>query len=161
MNCKSLMRNTVAMLAVGAVGVLTAGAVTAHAQDLQMLAASPPAQVSTDEITPTTRLILHDVNVRGASMKIDRNSRPVLDYAVRLLRQNPSEVVYVSGQESTMPRQAQAVARYLRQHGIASNRVVVQNVVATASETAGSNSAAGEGVVVLNLSAPGCANCAS
>jgi outer membrane protein OmpA-like peptidoglycan-associated protein len=160
MTCKSVMLNAVAMLVAGTVGVLTAGAITAHAQDLRVLAASPPAQVSTGEITPTTRLILHDVNVRGTSLRIDPSSRPVLDYAVRLLRQNPSEVVYVSGQEGTMPRQAQAVARYLRQHGIASNRVVVQNVVAATSETASSNTA-GEGVVVLNLSAPACANCAS
>jgi outer membrane protein OmpA-like peptidoglycan-associated protein len=158
MSCKSVILNAIAILVVGALSLMAAGPVTVHAQELQVLGASPAPQES--EAAAGQRLILHDVTLRGSSLSIAPNSRPVLDYAVVLLRKDPSSLVYVSGQgePETVQRQAQAVARYLRQHGIAANRVVLENSAAKAPEMAKSGN---RGVVVLNVGAPACASCPS
>jgi outer membrane protein OmpA-like peptidoglycan-associated protein len=161
MSCKSIWRNTVAMLAVAACAVLFANSTPASAQQFQVLGASPAAADSSPEVTSSKRLILHDVKVRGAS--VDPSSRPVLDYAAALLRQDPQTIVNVSGQgdRATVRRQARAVARYLEQHGIAANRLVVQDTPIASPGTPASNALANPGVIVLNLTGPGCATCPS
>jgi outer membrane protein OmpA-like peptidoglycan-associated protein len=161
MTCKSVIRNALTILMVGSLGFMAAGPVAAHAQELQLLGASPAAQETGAETTPGQRLILHDVTLRGSSLSIEPDSRPVLDYAVQLLRENPTTLIYVSGQgePAAVQRQAKAVARYLRHHGVAANRVVLETSIASASQTANGSDA--NGVVVLNLGAPSCASCPS
>ncbi len=68
------------------------------------------------------------------SAKIQKKSAPVLDRAASVLQEFPGIVVEVSGHASAGERQpdklakrrAQAVARYLRAHGIDSKQVVVR-----------------------------------
>jgi outer membrane protein OmpA-like peptidoglycan-associated protein len=160
MSCKSFSRSVVAGVMAGACAALFAIVPAAHAQQLQVLGASPPAQDSAPELTISQRLILHDINVSG--LAVDPDSRPVLDYAVQLLRQYPGTRVYVSGEgdRATIKRQAQAVARYLEQRGISANRLVLEPVT-IAQSNASTDSHVRGSVIVLNLTAPGCATCSS
>ena len=159
MTYKVAFRNAVTILAAGTFATLFAGSAPAHAEQLQVLGASPPAEDSSPEMAVSKRLVLHDVSVTGS--EIAPASRPVLDYAVQVLRQYPATLVYVSGQgdPAAVRRQARAVAQYLEQRGIAANRLVLQD--ATAYEPVQSNQSANAGVVVLNFTEPSCANCPS
>jgi outer membrane protein OmpA-like peptidoglycan-associated protein len=159
MTYKVAFRNAVTILAAGTFAALFAGSAPAHAEQLQVLGASPPAQDSSPEMAVSKRLVLHDVKVTGS--EIAPASRPVLDYAVQMLRQYPATLVYISGQgdPAAVRRQARAVAQYLEQRGIAANRLVLQD--ATPSDHGVSKTPANAGVVVLNLSGPGCASCPS
>jgi outer membrane protein OmpA-like peptidoglycan-associated protein len=154
MSFKSKIRNAVVMLAAGTCAAFFAGTAPAHAQQLQVLGASPPAQDSAPDVITSTRLILHDVTVSGPRLAVAPKSRPVLDYAVKLLREHPATVVNVSGQDNrpAQRRQTQAVAHYLEQRGIPADRVVVKN--AALESSAGSGNSANTGVVVLNLFSP-------
>lgn len=154
MSYKSALRNAVVMLVAGACAAFFAGTPAAQAQQLEVLGASPPAQNSTPEVITSTRLILHNVTVSGPRHAIAPNSRPVLDYAVKLLREYPATVVNVSGpgNRPAQRRQTQAVAHYLEQRGIPADRVVLQN--AALASTAASGDSANTGVVVLNLFTP-------
>lgn len=153
MSYQSAIRNAVVMLATGTCAAFFAGTTPAHAQQLQVLGASPP-QDSTPEVSISRRLILHNVGVSGPSLAVAPNSRPLLDYAVKLLRKHPATVVNVSGQgnRSAQRRQTQAVAQYLEQCGISSNRVVLQNTAL--ASTAPSGGSANTGVVLVNLTTP-------
>jgi len=154
MSYQSVLRNAVVMLATGTCAAFFAGTTPAHAQQLQVLGASLPRQDSTPEVSTSRRLILHNVAVSGPGLAIAPNSRPLLDYAVKLLRKHPATVVNVSGQGNrpAQRRQTQAVAQYLEQCGISSNRVVLQNTAL--ASTAPSGGSANTGVVVVNLTTP-------
>ncbi len=158
---KSALRNAVVMLAAGACAAFFANTAPAHAQQLQVLGASPAPQDSTPEVITSRRLILHDVTVSGPRLAIAPNSRPVLDYAVGLLRKYPATVVNVSGQgdRPAQRRQTQAVANYLEQRGIPADRVVLQN--AAFASTAADGGSPKTGVVVLSVFTPSCATCSS
>lgn len=157
MSCRSILRSAAVIAVAGACAVLFANLPSTHAQQLQVLGASPPAQDSAPEMTVSKRLILHDITTRG--LAVDPDSRPVLDYAVQLLRQYPATRVYLSGQGSpaTAQRQAQAVAQYLQRRGIAANRLIVQD--AGAAQTVAYYGSS-KGVIVLNLTTP-CGSCSS
>ena len=124
--------------------------------------ASPPSHDSSSEPTASRRLILHDISVTGPGPIVDPYSRPVLNYAVKMLRQEPATVVYVSGQgdRATVQRQARAVAQYLEVHGIAASRLVVRDAPVTTPATVSKGPTAA-GIVVLNLATAGRANCPS
>jgi outer membrane protein OmpA-like peptidoglycan-associated protein len=95
------------------------------------------------------------------SNEIDPAARPVLDYAARLLREKPYTLVYVSGQgdRDKVRRQSQAVMNYLEMHGVPASRLIVQE--ASAARSASPKDESNQGVIVLNLSGPGCATCES
>jgi outer membrane protein OmpA-like peptidoglycan-associated protein len=154
MSYKSALRNAVVILAVGTCAAFFASAVPAHAQQLQVLGASPAPQDATPELVTSSRLVLHNVAISGPRLAVAPNSRPVLDYAVKLLREHPATVVNVSGQgdRPAQRRQTLAVARYLEQRGIPADRVVLQN--AALARSAASGNPANTGVVVLDLSTP-------
>ncbi len=159
MSCKSILRSAAAIAVAGACTALFAAAPSAHAQQFQLLGASPPAQESAPEVTISRRLILHDITTNGPA--VDAGSQPVLDYAIQLLRQYPPTRVYISGQgdRATVQRQAQAVAQYFEQRGIAADRLIVQNAVAP--QTVASHGPSKATVIVLNLTTPGCGTCSS
>ena len=153
MSYKSALRNAVVMLAAGTCAAFFAATAPAYAQQLEVLGASPAPQDSTPEVTTSSRLVLHDVAVSGSHFAIAPKSRPVLDYAVKLLRENPATVVNVSsqGDQPAQRRQTQAVARYLEQRGIPADRVVLQNAALASTAASGTHKT---GVVVLNLITP-------
>lgn len=154
MSYKSALRNAVVMMAAGACVAFFAGTSPAGAEQLQVLGASPPAQDSAPEVITSTRLILHNVTVSGRGHAIAPDSRPVLDYAVKLLREHPAAVVNVSGQgdRPAQRSQTQAVARYLEQRGIPADRVVLQN--AALASTAASGNSDSTKVITLNVVIP-------
>ena len=159
MSCNSAIPKAALALMAGAV-LFAAGIVAVHAQDFQVLGASPPAQESAPELSTAKRLVLHDIQLRGPNAVIDSASAPVLDYAVNLLRRDPSTIVYISGEgdRATVQRQAAAVAQYLRQHGIGSDRLVLEGAQTRTSRTASKDLS---NVVVLNLTTPQCNTCSS
>ena len=166
MNCKSLFRTAAMTVAAGACAALIGTSLPAHAQQLQVLGASPAVEGSAPLPAVSQRLVLHDVRLRGAQSTIDPSSRPVLDYAARVLKQYPDTLVYVSGEgdSATTLRQSQAVAHYLERRGIAGDRLMVSNTApaqpASKVEAAnGNNPASDTGVVVLNLSTANCGTC--
>jgi hypothetical protein len=142
--------------------IMWAFALEAHGAPMQILGASPAAENSSPEVPATQRLIIHDVLllVRGRNLQIDPSARPVLDYAVRLLRQRPNTLVFITGkgERETVRLQSQAVAEYLKHQGISADRLILQE--ASANE-ASPPSRTNNGVVVLNLTAPACATCPS
>ncbi len=158
MSGKSLMRNAAALMITSVCAALFASIPPARAQQLQVLAASPPAQDSAPEVTVSRRLILHDISINGGA--VDADSQPVLDYAIQLLRQYPATRVYLSGQgdPATVHRQAEAVAQYLRRRGIPGSRLTVQDP--GAAQTAAYHGSSEAGVIVLNLTTP-CGGCSS
>ena len=97
----------------------------------------------------------------GPSPSIAPSSRPVLDYAVQTLERYPEALVYVSGQgdSATVQREAQAVARYLEQRGIAANRLVLASPIPSRQVDQRPLSASHSDVVVLNFTLPNCATC--
>jgi len=155
MSRKSALRNVAAIVVAGAYAVLLASTPSVYAQ-----VGSPPSGNSAHELAVSQRLILHDINVNGTVVAPD--SRPVLDYAVRILQQYPATRVYVSGQgdRATVDRQAQAVARYLERSGISANRLTLQEP-GTGIEKNASTRSRTSGVIVLNLTTPGCSTCSS
>lgn len=159
MSCRSILRSAAVIAVAGACAVLFATIPSTHAQQLQVLGASPSAQDSAPEMTVSKRLILHNITTRG--LAVDPDSRPVLDYAAQLLRQYPATRVYVSGQgdHAAVQRQARAVAQYLEQRGIPADRLIVQDTIAP--QPVVSHSSSNTGVIVLNLTTPGCVNCSS
>jgi hypothetical protein len=159
MSPKISLQTGLMLLAAAICGVLFTTTPALRAQEMQVLAASPPAQDVPPEIATSRRLVLHDVNVSGPLHTIDPASRPVLDYAVRLLRKYPGTAVYVSGEgdRATVQQQARAVEQYLKRRGIAADRVALENAVP--ARTGLAEGASGNAVVVLNLSAPACRSC--
>lgn len=166
MTCKSLFRTAALTVAAGACAALIGTSLPAHAQQMQVLGASPAAEDSASRVAVSQRLVLHDVRLHGAKSAIDPSARPVLDYAARVLKQYPDTLVYVSGEgdSATVRRQSQAVAHYLQRRGIAADRMLVSNTAAArpASKVEAANGnipALDTGVVVLNLTSPNCGTC--
>ncbi len=159
MSHTSLVPNAIIAAAASTLAVFFALA-PVHGEQMQVLGASPAPDNSTPEVAVSQRLVLHDVMLSATSFEIDPAARPVLDYAARLLRENPSTLVYVSGQgdRDMVRRQAQAVMNYLERHGVPANRLIVQE--ASAAQTVQPDES-DKGVIVLNLSGPGCATCPS
>lgn len=150
MSYQSTVRKAVTTFAAGACAAFFATTSPAHAQ--MVLGSSPAPQTSASQasdVTTSRRLVLHDVSVSGRHLAISPDSRPVLDYAVKLLREQPATFVNVSsqGDRPAQRRETQAVAHYLEQRGIPADRVVTQKA-AVASAVPES----GAGVVVLNIS---------
>jgi outer membrane protein OmpA-like peptidoglycan-associated protein len=156
----NILRKAVVTVAAGASFGLLASTVPAYAQ-LQVVGASPPVDASAPELTPSKRLVLHDVRVRDRQLSIDPASQPVLDYAVKMLRQYPEALVYVSGQgdRATVEREAKAVARYLEERGISANRLVLSNPVGLSQVDQRNPSASDASSVVLNFMLPRCDFC--
>jgi outer membrane protein OmpA-like peptidoglycan-associated protein len=165
MTCKSLFRTAALTVAAGACAAVIGTSLPAHAQQLQVLGASPAVEDSAPQVAVSQRLILHDVRLRGANPVIDPSSRPVLDYAARVLKQYPETMVYVSGEgdSATARRQSQVVAHYLKRRGIAADRLMVSNSAtvepAARVGTVNGNTARDTGVIVLNLTSANCGTC--
>ncbi len=166
MTRKSLFRKAMVTVAAGACAALIGNALPAHAQQLQVLGASPPVENSAAPVNSSQRLVLHGVRVRGRDLAVDRSSRPVLDYAAQVLQQDSKTRVYVSGEgdSAKVQRHARAVAQYLQQRGIAADRLVVSNSGMTRPAPAmempqAKLPAGGAGVIVLNITTPGCVSC--
>jgi hypothetical protein len=166
MICKSLFRKAIVTVAAGVCAALIGNPLPAHAQQMQVLGASPPVENSAAKVPSSQRLILHGVHLRSRDLKIERSSRPVLDYAAQVLQQEPATTVYVSseGDSAKVQSQAQAVAQYLQQRGIAADRLVVSNSGMTRPAPAmempeAKLPASGAGVIVLNITTPGCVSC--
>ncbi|HKD67322.1 MAG TPA: hypothetical protein VKB84_10815 [Candidatus Binataceae bacterium] len=164
MSFKAAVPKSLLMIAAGVCAAMFASAGPTHAQQLQILGASPPPQQSAPEMIAGKRLILHDIDVSRTGATIKPSSKPVLDYAVLLLRQYPDTLVSVSahGDRTKLNRQAQAVAEYLKERGVSADRVVVQKVQPKPFSNAIAPSASSDtGVIVLNLTAPDCSACPS
>jgi hypothetical protein len=159
MNCKSLFHTAALSVAAGAcAAVLTS--LPAHAQQLQVLGASPATESSGGATAASQRLILHGIRVNGT---INPSARPILDYAAGVLKQYPDAMVYVSGEggSATVQKQSQAVAHYLQRRGIAANRLMVSGSAPVSNDESvnGNNGARGTGVIVLSLTSPNCGTC--
>ncbi|GEM_PF-6799701 len=156
------IRNTMTIFMAATVTAILVFAARAYSTEMQVLGLSPAPESAAPEVAVSQRLILHDVLLaRGKHLRIDPSARPVLDYAARLLRKNPTTLVYVSGKgdRETVRLQSQAVADYLKSRGVAANRLILEQ--ASASDDGSPAEKSNVGVVVLNLTAPECATCAS
>jgi outer membrane protein OmpA-like peptidoglycan-associated protein len=158
MKYRAKFRSAMVAIAAGAGAVLFATATPVYAQ-MQVLGAAPSVQNPDSQVVSSTRLILHDVRIRGNS--VDRRSEAVLDYAAKLLRQYPDALIYVSGNgnNATVQRQARAVTRYLEQRGVAANRLVLVGSAAAPQAIQPGIAEHGVGVIVLSLATPNCGNC--
>lgn len=155
------IRSMTGIAAAAACAVLFAANGNVRAEEMQIIGASPGPENSTPEVAVSQRLVLHDVMINGAGSQIDPSAKPLLDYAARLLAQNPSTLVYVggTGDRATVMRQSRAVTEYLKAHGVPANRLILEE--AAAPEETAPNDGSNAGVVVLNLTGPSCATCAS
>ena len=157
---KSIVKKSFVMFAAGVCASFFATALPAYAQ-MRILGGSPPVTDSAPDTPIAKRLVLHDVRVQGRDFSVAPSSRPVLDYAVQILQQYPETLVYVSGQGdvSNVQREAEAVARYLSQRGIAANRLVLSNPGPSKLAAMHGGSARRTDVIVLNFIGPNCATC--
>jgi hypothetical protein len=155
MSSKSIIRKTMVTLAAGVCAGLFASSLPAYAQ-LQVLGASPPVGESASVTSPSKRLVLHDVRVEGPRLSVAPSSRPVLDYAVQILKQYPDTRVYINGQSdnATVRTAAEAVTRYLSQRGIPANRLVLLNPTTSEQVDQRNPTASEADVVVLNFTVP-------
>ncbi len=159
MSSKFKRTSAAAIALASACAMLFVGSALVHAQQFQVLGASPATQESAPEVAISRQLILHNITLSGTA--VDPDSRPVLDYAIQLLRQYPATRVYVSGRgdRGTVQREAQAVAQYLKHRGIRADRVIVQDT--TAPRPLASHGSSAAAVIVLNLMASDCDTCSS
>jgi hypothetical protein len=76
-------------------------------------------------------LVLHGMRFKDKNGALDQGSKELLDYAAELLKTNPDMMVSISehredhssGACGLSPVQSQAIASYIEQRGIASNRL--------------------------------------
>jgi DUF218 domain len=155
MSSKSIVRKTMVTLAAGVCAGFFVSSLPAYAQ-VQVLGASSPVGEAAPLTPPSKRLVLHDVRVEGPSLSVAPSSRPVLDYAVQILKQYPDTRIYISGQgdSATVRTAAEAVTRYLSQRGIPSNRLVLSNPSNSEQVDQRNPSASEADVVVLNFTVP-------
>jgi hypothetical protein len=148
------VRKSIVTLAAGVCAGFFATTLPASAESPVLNA--PPPGGSVLVTPPSKRLILHDVRVQGSDLSIAPASRPVLDYAVRMLQEYPDTVVYISGQgdNGSVRREAEAVTRYLSQRGISPNRLVLSNPARSQVADQRNPSGADADVVVLNFTTP-------
>jgi outer membrane protein OmpA-like peptidoglycan-associated protein len=96
----------------------------------------PPTPEPTPEPVVKRRIVLRGVNFDFDRADIRPDSRPILDQAVEILRENPGVLVVAEGHTDAMGtdeynlvlsiRRAEAVFRYLVNRGIAPERVRVE-----------------------------------
>jgi hypothetical protein len=158
---RTAIRNTTMVFTAVSFAVALALSAPAYSAEMQVLGAAP-AENAAPDVPVSQRLILHDVLlVRGNTLQIDPSAKPVLDYAARLLRENPTTLVYVSGKGKgeTVRLKSQAVADYLKSQGISGHRLILEQ--ACAAENGSPAERSNADIVVLNLTGPQSATCTS
>jgi hypothetical protein len=130
MDFESVLRKASVALIAGAYALFVEAASVVQAQT-RVIAASPIIGSGTPHIATAERIVLHGVHFRAQSER-------VLDYAVKIIKQNPESLIYVkirsvqnTSQEYTnrnpslSNRRTRAVASYFEQRGIPANRLIL------------------------------------
>ncbi len=121
----------------GAIGAAVCGLAGHYLFDKEEGAAAPPPPPPSPPLPPPTsrRIVLRGVNFDFDQSAIRADSRPILDEAAAVLKQNPNVRVSVEGHtdyigtdeynEKLSVRRAEAVFRYLVNRGVAPSRMGV------------------------------------
>jgi len=97
-------------------GAFLMGAVCLAQAQLMPVNAQPLLPASIGSPGTATRLVLHGVRLQGTGDKLDEGSKPLLDYAARLIKANPRTTVDLgsnSGNPELTYRRERAAAAYL------------------------------------------------
>jgi hypothetical protein len=97
-------------------GAFLTGAVCLAQVELMSVNAPPPVPAAIDSAGMATRLVIHGVRLQSTGDKLDAGSKPLLDYAARLIKENPRAIVYLgsySGNPEVTYRRERAAASYL------------------------------------------------
>ncbi len=155
MAVENIFRKASAALAVGACALFIGATPVVRAQVPVRVPAQVPVMEEsraggpgTPEAVSAERIVLHGLRFQAQSDRIEKSSVPVLDYAIRIIKQNPDSLVYVKVR-SVQPlshndvdrsselrsselrnseltnRRAQAVASYFERKGISAKRLVL------------------------------------
>jgi len=104
MDFESIFRKARVALIAGAYALFVEAASVVQAQT-QVIAGSPTVGSETPHVATAERIVLHGVRFRPRSDKIDKCSVPVLDYAVKIIKQNPESLIYVKVSSTQDTRQ--------------------------------------------------------
>ena len=98
-------------------GVFLTGAVCLAQAQLMPVNAKPQLPATIGSPVSATRLVLHGVRLQGTGDKLDEGSKPLLDYAASLIKENPRATVYLgsnsAGNSELTYRRERAAAAYL------------------------------------------------